>query len=204
MKALKAIIAAIMMCSPIAAEFDVGADVVSRYVWRGSLADDNVAVQPSLSYTAGDLELGAWSAWAIASSGNNESDLYVTYTGLPVAVTLTDYYFPGEGSDFFEFGDAAGVHQLEVSGAFEAGAIGIAAAVIVSGEPDNPLYLEGSYHLPAGADLVAAVGTESYTTTGDPALIWVGLSASRDAYTATYIVNPDAEQSWLVISLELD
>jgi hypothetical protein len=54
---------------PVAAELGVGADVVSRYVFRGALADDNVAVQPFLSAThemgSGMLEIGAWGSYAV-------------------------------------------------------------------------------------------------------------------------------------------
>ncbi len=192
---------------PAQAEFGIGADVVSRYVWRGALLDDNLSVQPSLSYTSGNLEFGAWSSWATSSSGANENDLYVTYSSGPIAVTVTDYYFPnGAGSDFFKYSDKDAIHQLEVIGSYGQGPIGITAAAILSGDPDTPIYVEGSYELVSDDDvsagLTAALGTENYyTSDGDPALINVGLSVTKGDYTAQYILNPDAEQAWMVFMM---
>jgi len=230
---------ALSFSTPADAEFGVGADVVSRYVWRGQLSDDNVAVQPSLSYSHGDLEIGAWSSWALASSEANENDLYVTYAGLPVTLTVTDYYNPKAGEDFFKYGDKDGIHQLEVMGSYSQGQIGITAAAIVSGaKPDvttvtvtvpatedamangdssatttttttsksvKPIFVEGSYELMSdddtSASLSAALGTKGYTTDRDLALISVGLSVTKGDYTAQYILNPDAKQSWMVFMM---
>ena len=72
----------------------MGADVVSRYVWRGTDVGDSPAVQPSISYTMGAIEVGAWSSWSVSASGANENDLYVTYAAGPMSVTLTVYFFP--------------------------------------------------------------------------------------------------------------
>ena len=204
--------------TPAEAEFGVGADVVSRYVWRGALLDDNLSVQPFLSYRsemgAGSIEFGAWGSFAAAASGANENDLYITYSTGPITLTLTDYYFPngdkdGDGkndSDFFEYGDKEKIHQLEILGSFAQGPIGITGAAILSGDPDTPIYVEGSYELMSDDDIsasvTAALGTEAYyTSDGDPALINVGLSVSKGDYTAQYILNPDAEQSWMVFMM---
>ena len=231
---------ALSLSSPANAEFGVGADVVSRYVWRGALADDNLSVQPTLSYTSGNLEIGAWSSWATSTSGKNENDLYVTYSSGAIAVTVTDYYLPnGAGSDFFKYGDKDGIHQLEIMGSYSQGQIGITAAAIVSGAaPDvttitvrtpatatamaagdssetitttttsksaKTIFVEGSYELMSNDDtsasLSAALGTKSYTSDGDPALISVGLSVTKGDYTAQYILNPDSEQAWMVFMM---
>ena len=37
----------------------IGADVVSRYVWRGTDFGDGVSVQPGISYSMGNVEIGA-------------------------------------------------------------------------------------------------------------------------------------------------
>lgn len=189
------------------ADIGVGADVVSRYVWRGALLDDNLAVQPHLSYSTGNIQIGAWSSWATTSSGANENDLYITYSSGPIAITVTDYYFPnGAGSDFFKYSDKDAIHQLEVMGSYGQGPIGLTAAAILSGDPDTPIYVEASYELATdddvSASVTAALGTENYyTSDGDPALINVGLSVTKGDYTAQYILNPDAEQAWMVFMM---
>ena len=42
------------------AQIGLGADVVSRYVWRGKDFGDAVSVQPYLSYTAGPVKVATW------------------------------------------------------------------------------------------------------------------------------------------------
>ena len=50
------------------------------------------------------------------------------------------------------------------------------------------------------AGLFAGLGTESfYTSSGDLALINVGIGVSMGDYSAQYILNPDTEQSYLVL-----
>ena len=121
---------------PATAEISIGADVVSRYVWRGTDWGDGASVQPGISYSMGNVEIGAWSSWGLTSNGANENDLYVSFAAGPVGITITDYYFPGyTGSDgFFDFSDA---HVIEVMGSFEAGNLSLAGAVNVSGDDDN-------------------------------------------------------------------
>ncbi|MCW8818976.1 MAG: hypothetical protein OQK61_01520, partial [Ignavibacteriaceae bacterium] len=60
--------------------FDVGADVVSRYVWRGTQFGDGIAVQPWLSYSFPGIgvEVGAWGSYDLSDEDASEADLYVT------------------------------------------------------------------------------------------------------------------------------
>jgi|GEM_PF-3187968 hypothetical protein len=93
----------------------IGADLVSRYVWRGTDFGNSASVQPYIAYATGNLEIGAWSSWALtaAGAGANENDLYISYSAGPVGLTLTDYYFP-ESNKFFDYADD-GKHILEIS-----------------------------------------------------------------------------------------
>ena len=82
---------------PADAGVSFGADVVNRYVWRGTDFGNAVSVQPGMSISHGNIEVGAWSSWAISGSeiigGNfNENDLYASFSAGPIGITLTDYY----------------------------------------------------------------------------------------------------------------
>ena len=79
---------------PATAEISIGADVVSRYVWRGTDWGDGASVQPGISYSMGNVEIGAWSSWGLTSNGANENDLYVSFAAGPVSITITDYTSP--------------------------------------------------------------------------------------------------------------
>ena len=45
---------------PAAADVGFGADMVSRYVWRGTDFGNAVSVQPGMSYSTVSVEVGAW------------------------------------------------------------------------------------------------------------------------------------------------
>ena len=61
--------------------FKVTADLVSHYVWRGSIAtgSPNPNFQPTLAYSKGNIEIAAWGSTDFAGS-YKELDPYVTYT----------------------------------------------------------------------------------------------------------------------------
>ncbi len=193
--------------APAHAEFGVGADAATRYIWRGLSLDDSFVIQPYLSYaTEAGIEIGAWSSWSLTSSGANENDLYVSYSTGPVSIALTDYYFPnGEGTEFFTYDDDAAIHQLEAMVSFASGPLSVTGALIFLGAAGStPVYAEVGYEFMSGDDvsagLFAGLGSESYyTSSGDLALINVGIGVSMGDYSAQYILNPDTEQSYLVL-----
>jgi len=103
---------------------DFGADVVSRYVWRGTQFGGNApSIQPALSVGLRGFELGAWGAYSL--SGQNygqEFDLFLSYTFLNEMFTLTvsDYYFPDDSLEYnyVEWNRDATGHILEGTVAF--------------------------------------------------------------------------------------
>ena len=175
----------------------IGADVVSRYVWRGSDAGDGASVQPGIAYSTDSFEIGAWSNYGLTANGANENDLYVSFSAGPVAVTVTDYYF---GGDFFSF-DTDGNHIIEVMGAFDAGSISIAAGINVLNDPENSLWVEAGMGLgqvgDADVGLSVGLGNGMYTSDTDPMVAAVGLNVSHGDYFASYILNPDKKTTFL-------
>jgi len=80
-----------------------GADLMSRYIWRGlDVGGPSPSIQPSLAfnYTSKNgvhsLSVGAWGAYTFSGTANEEVDLFVSYTLFDmVSLTVTDYFFPG-------------------------------------------------------------------------------------------------------------
>lgn len=72
---------------------NVGTDIMSRYVWRGTDYGDSPSIQPTLALTLGSFEIGAWGAFA-TNSFYKEVDLYAKYTYKNLSVMVTDYYIP--------------------------------------------------------------------------------------------------------------
>ncbi len=216
-KFITLLVGLVMMFSGVAnAEgFSVGADVVSRYVWRGTQFGDGIAVQPWLSYTFSGIgvEVGAWGSYDITDEDASEADLYVT---IPLddnfSFTVTDYFFPTGGWDnYFDYGDD-GAHTVELSAGFEALNFSLMGAVNVSGDEDNSLYFEAGYNFydkdDYSASLHVAGGDGAYTNDsnamGDFDIVSVGLNVSKDIFSASYIINPDLETSWLVLGVTLE
>lgn len=182
----------------------VGADLMSRYIWRGYDFGESFSIQPTLAFSAGSFAVGSWAAYSISAdgSGANEHDLYASYTLGPVSVGVTDYYFPAPGGAAFfnydaysngpdgDFGtddDVSGGHWIEPFVSYsgpEAFPVSLYAAAFVHNDPDHSVYLQADY--PFEIDGVAlgltlgAVPMESafYGTTG-PAVVNLGLSATK-------------------------
>ena len=197
---------AIAVSVPATAEVGLGADVVSRYVWRGTDFGNAASVQPWISYSTDVLEVGAWSSWAINDGSANENDLYVSFNAGPVGITVTDYFFPAAApADFFDYSDDAGVHILEVSAGLDVGGLSVMGAFNVLGDADDSFWVEASLPLAALSSedvevgLTVGAGNGVYTTDTDPMIAQVSLDVSKDDWFGSYILNPDAEITFLVI-----
>ena len=188
----------LLILSMLNGEVTIGADVVSRYVWRGTDYGNAAAVQPSIETTIGPVALGAWGSWSIspgpADASGNECDLYASTTVGPVGLTLTDYFFPAyAGTDSLLNID---IHVFELCAGADVGPVSLLAAANVSGDDDNSTYLELTY----GA-FSLGLGNGAYSTDGEFAPVSLGISASRDNFSASYIINPDQETSFLVFGV---
>lgn len=216
MRYSKTISAAALLLSVLAAgvsssyaQFGLGADVVSRYVWRGTDFGNSAAVQPGIAYTAGAVEIGAWASWSVdGSPSGNENDLYVTYNAGPVGITVTDYFFPSLGftdDNFLDYGNDVGAHSLEAMISYGGEGFSLLGGYFFTGGDGikKSVYLEGSYDLPLptdeiGASIVVGAGNEQYTTDTDFNLVVIGLSLSKESWFASYMINPEKETTFLV------
>ncbi|MBI5217407.1 MAG: hypothetical protein HY958_00560 [Bacteroidia bacterium] len=80
--------------------FSLGADVMSRYIWRGvNLGGSSPSIQPWLKYTVSTKDtthvftVSAWGAYSVAEFKTQETDLILSYTFKNmVTFWLTDYF----------------------------------------------------------------------------------------------------------------
>jgi hypothetical protein len=86
------------------ADFQIGADVMSRYIWRGlNLGGESPSIQPTLKLNVGNenhlFSVGGWGAFTFSPTSNQEVDLIASYTykGF-MTLMVTDYFFPGLNS----------------------------------------------------------------------------------------------------------
>ncbi|KAA3658872.1 MAG: hypothetical protein DWQ10_10255 [Calditrichaeota bacterium] len=203
----------------VCAQVSLGADVVSRYVWRGTDFGNAAAVQPALSFAKGGFEVGAWGSFAVDDGSANENDLYISYSSGPVTVMVTDYYFPGyTGNDFFGYykvsleAGEVGPHIIELGGSYETGPLSVSAFYNLLG--DKTADDSGSFYLELGytpsysvegveLSLFAGAGNGFYTLEAFDeddvfGVVNLGISASKESISASYIINPNQETSFLV------
>ena len=80
--------------------FSLGADLVSRYIWRGKDYGNSPAIQPNVAFSVAGLKIGVWGSYGVIyreNSGNYaEFDPYISYTWKWFTVGVTDYFFPNE------------------------------------------------------------------------------------------------------------
>ena len=96
------------------------AEIVSSYVWRGSIATGNNSpnIQPTLAYGHGPLEIGIWGSTDFVG-GYKEFDPYIAYTiNSMFKVTVTDYdwtfYTPtGTQIKYFDYKNSETGHMFE-------------------------------------------------------------------------------------------
>ena len=209
-----------------AQDFSFGADVQSRYVWRGAqLGGESASLQPSVEYTNGKLAVGAWGAYSLGGTNSaQEMDVYVSYALTDaISVTVTDYYFPGTTGavDYLELDSEKTGHLYEAAVSVAVtDAISLTAASNVGGTNEGETYIEASYAADQftlfvggvmGDDPAEGETSGFYGTDGD-GLVNVGISLERDIQlSSTYslpvnsslIVNPDAGNVFLTFGFSL-
>ena len=94
--------------------FKVTADLVSSYVWRGSLATGSPTpnFQPTLAFTKGKFEIGIWGSTDFVGS-YKEIDPYVSLTSGQLKFAVTDYNWNFDQANYFNYKNSETGHRLE-------------------------------------------------------------------------------------------
>ncbi len=213
--------AALITHTEVSAQFSLGVDYKSRYVWRGFDFGNSPSIQPELTFTAGGFEIGAWAAYA--TNGNpagTEIDWFASYTFETSAgdfsLFVTDYTFPDDPVDYFS-GDA---HFVEIGASWASefsGGVGyyLSGGVFVHNDDDNSVYGEVGLEfevedvaltLFGGFSPIesAAYGNSTFS------FINTGISASKEVkitdffsfdVSTSLIANPHAETMFFVFGI---
>lgn len=99
-------------------EFAFGADVVSRYIWRGLDLGSDPAVQPYFFWNKGGFSIGTWGSYGF-NGGFAEVDLMASYQYKFITIALTDFFFPVENFNYnnryFNYKSGETTHAIEGS-----------------------------------------------------------------------------------------
>lgn len=207
--------------------FELGADLYSRYVWRGTDFGNSPAIQPWASYSVSGFTVGAWGSYSTNSNSMQEADLFVSYDIKDlVTLTVTDYFFPnGTSSDnnYFTYKEDSTGHVFEGTAAFN-GVENFPVSLAVSynfygADPDNALYVELGYSgtfKDVGFNVFLGGGTGAYYLADkkddDFGIVNLGIGFSKDIritdtfslpVSTSLITNPTAENIFLVFGFSL-
>lgn len=188
--------------------FTPGVDYYSTYIFRG-IAFSGPSIQPYVEFETGSFTFGGWGSQGF--DGFQEMDLYASYSfDFGFSIGFTDYYYPG--SDYFS-GDS---HAFEINTGFETGGFSLSGNMVLNeaedaGSVGGDLYFEAGFSI-GPADLFFGAGDGWHSSSGDFALVNVGLGASKEIQitenfsiplTGALILNPDTEQFYIVVGVSL-
>lgn len=193
--------------------FDVGGDLVSSYLWRGTKFGTGPAIQPYLSFAVGGFEIGGWGSYCFTSNEGAEADLYLSYGfDFGLSIGLTDYYFPG--TEYFDYSTESGAHAFEINLGYEIKGLSIAANYILNeagsaGSAGGDMYFELGYGF-SYFSLFAGAGDGWHTSDGEFNVCNFGISAAKDIeitdkfslpVSGSLIWNPEKEQFHVVVGV---
>ena len=200
----------VLFPNPLSAQqWNAGLDIFSSYVWRGTKFGSGPAFQPSVEFSAGGFAIGAWGSYSASVDEAAEADLYATLE-LPlgeknfVALTVTDYYFPGTSwmkkeSHYIEPLITVGIGGLSLTGAY-----------MMNGS-EGDIYAEAAYS--AGPVILFVGGGDgAYSTDGKFNFCNIGIGASKEIQVSdtfslpvsgAAILNPSTEQFHIVVGISI-
>ena len=203
-----------IMSTNISYSQDFGADLVSSYVWRGTQFGSGAHIQPYMDLGSGNLTGGVWGSFPTsAKGGGNELDLWVSYDFGPLALTITNYTFPGEGGAYSEGEGLFEGDYTELAASTSLGGIDISAGYFTEVEA---LYVEVGTSVGAidialgyGDDQSDPLNLGTYAG-GGSGLVNMSFSGSKDIQITdsfalpvfgSFIVNTEAETAFLVFGV---
>jgi hypothetical protein len=226
MKQMSIIISTILMggllffTTDLHAQFDGGADIVSRYMWRGQLLASSPSIQPTVSYTkegeSFGIEVGAWGSYALNGNDGNEADLYLTASFKDFGITFTDYFFPTDalftqGDNYFDYDN----HVLELGASYD-GPVSISVYMNLMGDADDSgddlhsFYGELGYSFGESVDVHLGVGDGWYSSDTNFDVVNVGVTYTKELkfsetfslpVFSTLAVNPSIEKIFIVVGM---
>jgi hypothetical protein len=213
--------------------FKVTSDVVSSYIWRGTVGSLNPNIQPTLAVVAGGFEAGVWGSTDFLGS-YKEVDPYLAYTVKSFRFCITDYDWTFNSTSYFNYKNSETNHILEGTIGFlgtEKFPLSVTLNTMIYGsdkkwdkeastfssKQNYSTYIELGYAFGKSSVFLGVTPSNSYYGAGYGkvdgfAVCNLGLSSTRSIkitpdfelpLKGSLIVNPQAESIHFVIGLTL-
>jgi hypothetical protein len=199
-----------LMSTNISYSQDFGADLVSSYVWRGTQFGSGAHIQPYMDLGSGNLTGGVWGSFPTsAKGGGNELDLWVSYDFGPLALTVTNYTFPGEAGAYSKGEGLFNADYTEIAASTSIIGVDLSAGYFTEVEA---LYIELGTSIGA-VDIALGYGddqSDPFYADGGSGLVNMSFSGSKDIQISdsyalpvfgSFIINPEAETAFLVFGI---
>jgi hypothetical protein len=199
-----------LMSTNISYSQDFGADLVSSYVWRGTQFGSGAHIQPYMELGSGNFTAGVWGSFPTsAKGGGNELDLYLGYDFGPVALTVTNYTFPGEGGNYADGEGLIDGDYTELAASTSIMGVDLSAGYFTEVEA---LYVELGFSTGA-VDIAIGYGDDqgnAWYADGGSGIVNMSFSGSKDIQISenyslpvfgSFILNPEAETAFLVFGI---
>jgi hypothetical protein len=210
-------------------EVSLGANTVTRYIWRGVQFDDGVNFQPYMMYNISKFEMGVSSSMSLTNDFN-EIYFWAAYnikTSLFNAkFYVTDFYYQGQGADFFNFktekiNGVEGNHYGETHIVFTSdnSPFKLLLSSSFRNDPDNSIYSEVSYSRAMVNDInsVFSIGaalnkSARWYYTEKASIINVSYALSKSVqitpgyalpFTVTSILNPTGKSFYVIFAISI-
>ncbi len=220
MKKLLTILTVLLLLTTVcpslkAQEWDVGLDIYSSYIWRGSKFGSGPAFQPSVEFSTNRFAMGAWGSVSSSADEAAEMDVYLSYDfNFGISFGLTDYYYPG--TNYFDYSTETGAHAFELNLGYETCGLSLAANYFLNeaggaGTVGNDIYFEIEYGF-KNVSIFAGAGDGWHTPSGKFGLVNLGIGTSKEIkitdlfslpLSGSVILNPTTEQFYVVVGISL-
>ncbi|MCX7862411.1 MAG: hypothetical protein N2449_05390 [Bacteroidales bacterium] len=200
---------------------NIGADLVSRYIWRGSDYFNSPCVQPDIQFLLykNYFGIGAWGSFSINNQPIQETDLYAFLQVKQFQLYIYDYFYMNilSNNHYFDYQPSTTGHTLscDVSYTFsEKYPISLLASYNFWGNDTlHSSYIELSYEVKKEQVLIFCGGTFDKGWYAHKAGVCnVGCSVTKDIpITSTFkiplkvqcIINPIRENIFIVAGITL-
>ncbi len=216
----------ILMMAQQSGEFDLGADMVTRYVWRGSDYSNSPNIQPFANYSIGGFKAEVWTSFSITENYQEVDWVFSYEIQETFKVMLTDYFFPNGtnfNNQYFDFSEENTEHIFEATLEFGGTPkFPVSASVnynFYGADPDKSWYFELGYsgilkEFDYEIFVGAAPGKGIYLPDGadEFSIVNVGFSLTKEIKMSEHfslpvfgslVLNPQAENIFFVFGITL-
>jgi hypothetical protein len=199
------------------AEIGVGADFMSRFVWRGCDFGGSPSIQPHIEFSCNKFSAGTWGAYATNYTGIQEADLYLSYSiNDMISFGFTDYYYPDDTASYkyYDYGKNSTGHILEVMATLsgpEKLPLSLLVAGNLYGDNDHSIYVELRYSFTlfdvfAGLTPAAGIYADGF------GVVNTGITVKKEIkitdrfhlpIQCSFVTNPKTEHIYLVFGFSL-